>query len=178
MLRTLFNSDFFKEAMFQKVKSPVEVVVGTLRLTGDLPEMDPRLELTAQEPGYMGQDILNPPSVEGWDTGKKWINSGSLLKRISFVAERVGNAELPGVQRMIGRIASKGTAMPPEALVDECLDLMGPLEVTEPTRKELVAHAQNSTSASWTTGEDYASFSQRVAEMLALIASTREYQFG
>ena len=27
---------------------------------------------------YMGQDLLNPPSVEGWHTGKEWINSGSL----------------------------------------------------------------------------------------------------
>ena len=33
VLRTLFNSDFFKESMYQKVKSPMEVVVGTLITT-------------------------------------------------------------------------------------------------------------------------------------------------
>ena len=40
VLRALFNSDFFKEATYQKVKSPVEVVVGRLKLTGDLKGAD------------------------------------------------------------------------------------------------------------------------------------------
>ena len=35
VLRVLFNSDFFKNARFAKIKSPVEVVVGTLRMVGD-----------------------------------------------------------------------------------------------------------------------------------------------
>ena len=34
VLRALFNSDFFKKARFQHLKSPAEVVVGTLRLVG------------------------------------------------------------------------------------------------------------------------------------------------
>ena len=42
VLRALFTSDNFKEAMYKKVRSPVEVVVGTLRLTGDLSGPDPR----------------------------------------------------------------------------------------------------------------------------------------
>ena len=36
VLRALFNSDFFKDARYKKVKIPTEVVVSTLRLTGDL----------------------------------------------------------------------------------------------------------------------------------------------
>ena len=35
MLRVLFNSDFFKNARFTKIKSPAETVVGTMRLVGD-----------------------------------------------------------------------------------------------------------------------------------------------
>ena len=42
------------------------------------------------QPTYMGQDLLNPPSVEGWHTGKEWINSGSLMSRINFTAADVG----------------------------------------------------------------------------------------
>ena len=53
------------------------------------------------QPSYMGQDLLNPPSVEGWHTGKEWINSGSLMSRINFVAEQVGNTDLPGVQAIV-----------------------------------------------------------------------------
>ena len=170
MLRILFNSDFFKEAAYKKMKSPVEVVVGTLKFTQDLQGPDPRLESVSKQPGYMGQDILDPPSVEGWHTGKEWINSGALVNRVNFVAERVGNTDLPGVRSIIDRVASRETAITPDALVDRCLDQMGPLEVSVVTRKELLDHAERD-------GED-ADLPRRVADMLALIAATREDQFG
>ena len=74
-----------RRRLYKKVKSPVEVVVGTLRLTGDMQGPDPRLDTMAKVPGYMGQDILDPPSVEGWHTGEEWINSGALVERVNFV---------------------------------------------------------------------------------------------
>ena len=178
VLDVLFNSDFFKEAVYKKVKSPVEVVVGTLRLTGDMQGPDPRLETLAKVPGYMGQDILDPPSVEGWHTGAEWINSGGLVERVNFVADRVGNTDFPGVQDMIRRVASNGGTMAADVLVDRCLDLMGPLEVSKTTRKELVAEAESGGPISCVGEEEYAAFSRHVAKMLALIAATREYQLG
>jgi uncharacterized protein (DUF1800 family) len=176
VLRMLFNSDFFKEASYRKMKSPVEVVVGTLRLTQDMSGPDPRLEALAKQPGYMGQDILDPPSVEGWHTGKEWVNSGSLVNRVNFVADRVGNVALPGVRSIIDGVASAGTAITAEALVDRCLDQMGPLEVSDVTRKELMAHAESEGSVP--QGNEDSNFPRRVADMLSLIAATREYQFG
>ena len=175
VLRALFNSDFFKEASYQKMKSPVEVVVGTLRFTQDMKGPDPRLEALAKHPGYMGQDILDPPSVEGWHTGKEWVNSGSLVNRVNFVADRVGNTDLPGVQSIIRRVVSSDTAITAEALVDRCLDQLGPLEVSEETRKELLDHAESEGAAN---GGGDTDISRRVADMLALIVATREYQFG
>ena len=178
VLRTMFNSDAFKGSMYQKVKSPVEVVTGTLKLVEDLTGPDPRLERTSKEPGYMGQDILDPPSVEGWHTGKEWINSGSLVRRVNFVADRISDVELPGVQSIIQRVAASDTAMTAEALVDRCLDQMGPLEVSEHTHQELVAEVESRGPISLSNEEEQASFSRRVADALALIVATREYQFG
>ncbi len=178
VLKTLLNSDFFKEATFQKVKSPIEVVVGTLRLTQDLQSADPRLEAMANEAGYMGQEILDPPSVEGWHTGKEWINSGSLVKRVNFVADRVNNVDLPGVQNIIKRVAAaNGTSMTADKFVDQCLDFMGPIEMAESTRKELITNVESEGPISW-DGAEYDNSARRVGEMLALIAATREYQFG
>lgn len=179
VLRTLFNADFFKEALFQKVKSPVELVVGTLRLTGDL--QGPQRELTAvgQESSYMGQSLHNPPSVEGWQTGRDWINSGALVQRINFVADRVSNTTLPGVRRIIERAAAaNGRQMSPDQLVDICVDLLGPLEVSEQTRQELIGHVAEGGGLSWADGGDWARSAERVGELLALIAATTEYQFG
>ena len=178
VLRALFNSDFFKEAMFQKVRSPIEVVAGTLRLTRELQNPDPSLESVARWAGFMGQEILNPPTVEGWHTGQGWINSGAQVNRVNFVADRVGNVDLPGVQDIIRRVAPNDSAITAEALVDRCLDLMGPIEVIEATRRELVDHAESRGPISCATDEEYAGFSRRVGDLLALIVATKEYQFG
>ena len=178
VLRTIFNSDFFKESMYQKVKSPVEVVVGTLRMVGDLQGPDPRLLEMGQEPAYMGQSLHDPPSVEGWHTGREWINSGSVVKRINFVVDRVSDTDLPGVQSIVDRVANGDQAMTPDAFVDRCLEYMGPVDVSEQTRQELVSHAEDEGPVSWASNEDYATSSGRVSDMLSLIAATTEYQFG
>ena len=178
VLRTMFNSDFFKESMYRKVKSPIDVVVGTLRLTGDLQGPDPRLEAAGQEPAYMGQSLHDPPSVEGWHTGREWINSGSVVKRINFVADRVGNTDLPGVRSIVERVAGGDSAITPEALVDRCLEMIGPIEVSDDTRTELVTHAEDEGPLAWGTGDEYEVSSRRVGEMLSLIAATTEYQFA
>ncbi|MBV9428643.1 MAG: DUF1800 domain-containing protein, partial [Bradyrhizobiaceae bacterium] len=66
VLRTLFTSDFFKNARYKHLKSPAEVVVGTLRQMGGYEIAKPGYGELSMQPGYMGQDLLNPPSVEGW----------------------------------------------------------------------------------------------------------------
>ena len=177
VLRVLFNSDFFKRARFTKVKSPAEVVVGTMRLVQDFTEVKPGLFPIMQECTYMGQDLLNPPTVEGWHTGKEWVDSGTLVERINFVADQVGNTELPGIRSITQRLASRG-ALTAEQFVDGCLDLMGPIEATEKTRNQLIAHAKEGGELARGNEEQQVQFTRRVGEMLQLIAATGEYQFA
>src|SRR5204862_4031375 len=134
VLRVLFNSSFFKNARFQHLKSPAEVVGGSLRLGGGYELPRPGYGDLSMQPAYMGQDLLNPPSVEGWHTGKEWINSGSLMARVNFVAEKVGDPSLPGVRAIINRLKSRGS-LSPDQLVDGCLDLLGPVEVGSDTKQ-------------------------------------------
>ena len=177
VLRVLFNSDFFKEARFTKVKSPAEVVAGTMRLVQDHMEVKPGLLSIMFECLYMGQDLLNPPTVEGWHTGQEWIDSGTLVERINFVSDQVGNVDLPGVRSIIDRLASRGTTTP-EEFVDGCLDLMGCVEVSPKTRSQLVSHASQAKEVQGNTEAYREKFASQVAEMLQLIASTGEYQLG
>jgi hypothetical protein len=176
-LRVLFNSDFFKNARFTHMKSPAEVVVGTLRLVGGHEIPRPGYGELSMQPAYMGQDLLNPPSVEGWHTGKEWINSGSLMARINFVAELVGNPSLPGVRAIINRLKAKAP-LSPEQLVDGCLDLLGPYEVAAETRQELIDQAKEWGQLRWDNEANAKTADQRVGEMLQLIVATREYQFA
>ena len=178
VLRTLFNSDFFKNARFAKMKSPAEVVVGTIRLVKDHTEVKPGLNAIMHECTYMGQDLLNPPSVEGWHTGREWIDSGTLVERVNFVADQVGNPELPGIKLIVDRMSNGTGTMSPEGFVDGCLDLMGPVEVSEKTLDSLIEHARSGGELSRATAEERSRFAPRVIEMLQLIVSTGEYQFG
>ena len=176
-LRVLFNSDFFKNARFAKIKSPAEVVVGTLRLVGGAEFPAPGIGELSRQSNYMGQDLLNPPSVEGWHTGKEWINSGSLIRRVNFTASMVGDLDRPGVRSVVDRLRAKGD-LSPEGFVDTCLDLMGPLEVNDGTRRELVDHARPDGDLRWATEGEASESMGRVAEMLQLIVSLRDYQYA
>ena len=174
VLRMMFNSDFFKNARYSKIKSPAEVVAGTLKLVGSYQNPEPSLPEVGPQPGYMGQALLDPPSVEGWYTGAEWINSGSLLARINFVADRVANTSLPGVKGIIGAIKAAGVSSP-EELVEATLEHMGFLEVGDETMVQLLDHAKSQGDLNWT---DEAAAGTRVGEMLALVGATTEYQFG
>jgi hypothetical protein len=177
VLRTLFTSDFFKNARYKHLKSPAEVVVGTLRQMGGYEIAKPGYGELSMQPGYMGQDLLNPPSVEGWHTGQEWINSGSLMARINFVAEQVGNTSAPGVQSIIKRLRAMGV-LAPEQMVDTCLDLLGPIEVGPDTKKELLDQAKEWGEIRWDTDADARTATKRTGELLQLIVATREYQFA
>ena len=177
-IRFILNSDFFKsEAVrYAKVKSPAEVVVGTMRMVGDWQWPRPGLQAIGEEPGYQGQEIMNPPSVEGWHTGAEWIDSGSLVRRINFAADRFSNTNLPGVQSIVRRVRGEGSLTPAQ-LVESCLDLVGPIDVGDGTREELVALAQQGGNLNWDTEAAAQTSEQRVGSMLALIVASREYQF-
>ena len=124
----LFNSDFFKNARFAKVKSPVGTVVGTMRLVGDFTFPKPGLQWRSSlKCATWGRTWLNPPTVEGWHTGKEWIDSGTLVERINFTADQMGNVNLPGVRAIIDRLRAEGPTLSPERLVDGCLELLGAL---------------------------------------------------
>jgi uncharacterized protein (DUF1800 family) len=174
MLRVLFTSEAFKKARFSRVKSPVETVIGTVRMIQDFAFPKPGLNALALSIRYMGQDVLNPPTVEGWHTGKEWIDSGTLVERINFVADRVGDVNLPGVHAMIERLRAEGPTLTPERLVDGCLEQLGGYELAPETRNELVTLARN--AGEIRTGDE--KFPQRAAQMLQSIVATTEYLFA
>jgi len=78
------------------------------------------------------------------------------------------------VQKLIGRLRAMGE-LSPEAFLDACLDLLGPLDVSDTTRASLLRFAQQGGSLKF-EGDDDRAAEQRVAEQLQLIVATREFQ--
>jgi uncharacterized protein (DUF1800 family) len=180
MLRALLTSESFKapSVRFARVKSPAEMVASLMRTVGEhRDEIKPGLFEISQEPKYMGMDLMNPPTVEGWHTGHEWIDSGTLVERINFASEYLGQTALPGVRDMIDRLMARGARLSPEAFVDGCIDMVGCLNLTDDTRQTLTAHAQRGGELSHGTDAEKAEFTRRTGEMFQMLAATGEFQF-
>ena len=177
MMRLLFNSDFFKNARFARVKSPAELVVSTVRLAGSYQGPRPGFNMLAMECNWQGQELLNPPSVESWHTGGEWIDGGALVRRVNFAAGLLGDTSLPGVKTIIAKLRESGVSAP-EEFVDACLDIVGPLEFSESTRSELLDQANEDGGLHWDSEESSEKSERNIGVMLALIAASRDFQFA
>ncbi|MGH8849619.1 MAG: DUF1800 domain-containing protein [Casimicrobiaceae bacterium] len=83
-LYALLTSDAFyaRENRGTLVKSPVDLVVGTLRQFGLQPGDTISFAVAA---AGMGQNLFSPPNVKGWPGQEAWINTSSLLARKQFL---------------------------------------------------------------------------------------------
>ena len=90
-LYALLTSDAFyaRENRCTLVKSPVDLVVGTLRQFGMHPGDSIPFAVAA---AGMGQNLFAPPNVRGWPGQEAWINTSRLLARKQFL-DRLMRAE-------------------------------------------------------------------------------------
>lgn len=82
-LKRLFKSRHFygDDIVGKKIKSPVQLVVSTLHGLG-APLRQPAALLPALK--QMGQVPFEPPTVDGWDGGRAWINTSTLFVRQNY----------------------------------------------------------------------------------------------
>jgi uncharacterized protein (DUF1800 family) len=73
------------------VKSPVDLIVGTVRLFY-VPLRD--TQLLARVGRNLGQDLFDPPNVKGWPGGQAWITSNTLLARQQFLQRLLRGQEM------------------------------------------------------------------------------------
>ena len=182
MLRVMFTSDFFKSeaSRYARIKSPSEMVVGTLRLAGRLDIPCYETYEAARASGVMGQALLSPPSVEGWQGANEWINTGTYMERVNFVSRVLSDPDRPGVRNILDRI-SRATGdgdISPERLVDACLDVLGPLETLDSTRTNLVEFARTHGRLSFSADQASAETQDAAVTLIQLIVSTQEYQMA
>lgn len=177
VMRVLFNAEWFKEASYERVKCPAEWVAGAYKLSGKLGVPQPEMWSLHMTMGAMGQTLMDPPSVEGWHTGKEWIDGGTLMERINFASKLVSDPSTPGVQELVSRLQEIG-ASDPEALVDAALDVAGPLEVSDTTRAALLEAASDGGDLSFASDEQREAVGRRAAQALRLVIASPEYQFA
>jgi uncharacterized protein (DUF1800 family) len=96
----LLSPEFSSEAAYHaKIKSPVDLVIGTARTFGLPPS-----PLLVSALNGMGQALFNPPTVKGWPEGREWIGASSLLNRLNF-ANQVVTGRRPDRQPWVQPLA-------------------------------------------------------------------------
>jgi len=178
VMRFLFNSDFFKAARFSRVKAPIELVAGVIKLAGTHRGVEPGLTAFDAATRVMGQTLMDPPTVEGWHTGKEWIDGGTLTERINFAVTQISDMKKPGPSSIVRRLEELDRPLESAEVVDTILDLVGPLEVQPETRAALVDFADQVGEISFGSDEDRVVSEERIGRILRLTVASREYQFA
>ncbi|MBI1349081.1 DUF1800 family protein [bacterium] len=95
VLRTIFrDEEFFAAPQRQAmIKSPLDYVLGLLRPLGE--QIHWRRVTTVL--ANLGQDLFEPPSVKGWEGGRHWIQSTSLILRWNFATEFLTSQQIAKV---------------------------------------------------------------------------------
>jgi uncharacterized protein (DUF1800 family) len=91
LVRTILSSrHFFSEYAFrQRIKSPVEYVLGSVQAVcgiggGQSDRVRVPQQVLVPWVGAMGQELFAPPNVKGWPGGRAWLNTSTVLARNNF----------------------------------------------------------------------------------------------
>ena len=165
-LRTLFRSSQFSNPanFFQRYSWPVEYVVRAIKEIG----WTGFSVTTAMTPlSNMGQQLYEPPDVNGWGTGADWISTSSMLARMNFSSTLAANQ----------RFNLARDAQPHRQSPDRVLQyLLARFPNMGFTSTATVAMSDYLRSTAW-TGTD-AQLQQRVPGLTRLIVGSGKYQFN
>lgn len=147
LIRTMLRSKLFfsKFAYRQRIKSPVDFVLNLAHAIGQNanPAM---LALTA---GDLGQELFAPPNVKGWDGGKAWLNSATLLLRnnlawswlsgesINGPANDAYGQPLPVIKLDTRKVVSTAAALPITEQLDFWLNTLLDGELSSASKAKL-----------------------------------------
>ncbi len=191
LLREIFLSrEFYSEtAMNSQIKCPVQYIIS---LTKQLEISSPPLGFPITAEQQLGQILFMPPNVAGWDWGKAWINTNTLLTRYNlagFLTKGTGieqggmaggDMKTPGMAAApmrMGRnwqgpdyekIAPRPLRNDPEVLVDALIYRFFNSPVPDKARASFIDYATAKKGAILTNKE--------TAELCHLMLSTPYYQ--
>jgi len=108
-MRALLTSPAFRDPANRAglIKSPVDLIVGTVRVLGlPVPE---KTQLVRMLQG-LGQVPFDPPNVKGWPGGESWISTYTLLLRQQFLRRMIEATTVAPMDG--GSMAASGAGRP------------------------------------------------------------------
>ena len=119
-LRTLFSDPAFfrSEVIGTKILSPVEFMAGHCRRL----QIQPDYEILYSAAGALGQTVLRPPSVKGWDGGFAWLTESSLMLRSNVWGALLGEISGKELREQVTEAIAQMDEMMGEMMEEAPLD--------------------------------------------------------
>jgi uncharacterized protein (DUF1800 family) len=165
MVRRLLQSAQFRDPAnyYKRFAWPVEFVARALREVGwNGFSVNDALTPLAN----MGQQLFEPPDVNGWALGQGWFSSGSMLARLNFASQLATN------QKFNLRDQARGHAATPDELLTWVLERLTPRAFAPDGLGALTDYAH--AGAAW-TGSD-TQLATKVSGLVHLVVGSGEYQ--
>lgn len=169
----LFYSDW---AYRSRIKSPIELCVGGVAAMGGKVITG----FVRDQCAKMGQDLLYPPDVEGWDGGEAWINANTLLMRFNFglMLAAPRNTEFARPSDIAAWVKHHKIKTAEEA-VDQYLRLLLDGQVAVALRDKLIEYLKSDGKTEIKDFKlDAAIINTKIRGLLHLMMSTPEYQLA
>ena len=165
MLRTIVVSEQFRDPanVFQHYSWPAEFVVRAIKEVG---WRGFSLNSALASMTNMGQQLFEPPDVNGWEVGPGWISTSSMLARMNFASTLAGN------QRFNLARDWQPYRESPERVLDYALTRYRSMGFSQTQTQAMLEYLR---STDW-TGAD-AQLQQRVPGLTRLIVGAGEYVF-
>lgn len=166
VIETILSSNLFYSplAVGRKVRSPVELGIGLLRcLHGST-----NLELLARRLDEIGQSVFYPPNVKGWDGGRTWINTSTLLGRSNLVGEVLRHEATRFDGASLETLARTHQVDSPERLIHWLDQLLMAVPFDSTAKQELLTFAKQ------TTGSP----SRRIAELIHTMSTVPQFHLA
>ncbi|TAH18676.1 MAG: DUF1800 domain-containing protein [Cytophagales bacterium] len=179
LLSFLFKSEHFYKPEFigVKIKSPVELLVGTVKYF-DIANADTNYMREAASP--LQQVLFDPPNVKGWQGQRNWISTTSYPLRNQYTDAIINNRKANGVATasrlpMLSYARSYKSAENAVQFVQDIVDLMYQFPISKQRQESLLTTLLSGTTvANWTTNTPQAE--QRIQQFFRTLMRTPEYQ--
>jgi Protein of unknown function (DUF1800) len=133
--RILGSGLFFSaHALGRKVRSPVDMAVGLLRSL----DATTNTRQLATELEQNGQGLFYPPNVKGWDGGRAWINSSTILGRANMTARMIGDENTRFGGGKLDQYFARLGASRPDQVVDLLIELQLAVPLPPDSRNGLI----------------------------------------
>jgi uncharacterized protein (DUF1800 family) len=166
LVRLVTSEEFLADSSeFARYSWPVEYVVRAIKETGwNGLSVDAAMTPLVN----MGQQLYEPPDVNGWALGAEWFSTASMLSRMNFAATLMAN------QRFNLQTAAAAARTSPEALLDFHLKRYTPSPLSDPATAALLDYLRQ--GVAWPVTD--AQLASKASGLARLVVGSAEYQFN